>query len=1213
MAEVKISGLPVYTGDTSGSHLVMNDAANTATYTVTKETLFSNNATTGSNTFIGNQTISGSINFISQSGIIEVTSGSYSINNVPIDGGIELALELGGPYGLAILKTDLPYTYQINIGDSVVDPNNPTVGKAIVTNNIVTFPGNADYWALPIGNVDPVIFTYESYTINISGPDIKKWQFNTSGGINLPNNTTLMAGFPNYDFIPNVTTLAGDQIYISTRTGSNNVGVDDNGAYVNIGNENWWFGTNGVLNIPSGIGDIKRDGVSVLGGGNISTGSFATTGSNQFIGTQNITGSLIVSSTIVNDSILALTGSDLIIDSGSLIITGSIILDGGALIAPSYFQQNGSIDVVAGVGGYAELTSNNLQSFVWVDNYGTYLQTSASHTWTFDNNGNSTFPGNIIGASNLATTGSNTFYGTQTVTGSVYISGNLIVQGTSSLQNITASAVSIGTNKIILNTDNPGIRWGGISVYDSGSSATTGSLLWDSQNNVWIYENPDGASYTSARLISGPKNSGSLGSEGGITVGKIVKAVGDDHIGDSIMNESGSSIYITGSVIADSFTGSFKGNINGSSTYSTLVSSQNSNTNQDYTFLFAVTGSNGYLQTYTDATPGVLYNPSTNQLKATGSLFGTASLATTASFALTASYALNAPTASATASYALTASYVVNAISSSYAATASYFSGSISNATTASYALTASNAPLYLPLAGGNLTGTLFGSGKTIQFQDLVLGYGTTFGTIKTDGTKYISFYPTNAVESTRFLANGNIIIGTTFTDYGYRLDVSGSGRFTGGLTVTGSLVMSGSITGSLLGTASYATTASYALNASATVDTGSLTTTSSFYTYTSSLNNFSASILTYTSSLNAKTSSFATTGSNTFSGSQVISGSLTVTSLALISSSLSIPSGSVVTLYSGSNLIISDTGTLTVTGSSYLGNTAITGSLTVSGSNTLIGTKVITGSVYISGSKNIIGSVTITGSFIQSGSLVSYGPNTFTGSINQNGLYSNTGTYGNISVGAGQNASMVVVSGSGTVGGTNYIDFLRVINTAAGALNTNTTFRKNISGSIEIVNSAYNNTIVTIDDSGSFNIQGSVTMPNRHGFRVVGAGNSISSTTVITGSNYTADWSQGTGWNQSTGVFTAPIAGLYQVNVVCRTQSNSNSGINQIIVRKTTAIGNTTTTQIMVEWGPNTSANHIGGSTISKLAVGDTLALYVTAGTISFDGNDNFSVAYIG
>jgi hypothetical protein len=50
-----------------------------------------------------------------------------------------------------------------------------------------------------------------------------------------------------------------------------------------------------------------------------------------------------------------------------------------------------------------------------------------------------------------------------------------------------------------------------------------------------------------------------------------------------------------------------------------------------------------------------------------------------------------------------------------------------------------------------------------------------------------------------------------------------------------------------------------------------------------------------------------------------------------------------------------------------------------------------------------------------------------------------------------------------------------------------------------------------------------------------------------------------------------------------------------------------------MVEYGTSTSMNHTGGSTISKLAVGDTLKMVVAAGEISFDQNDNFSVAYIG
>lgn len=66
----------------------------------------------------------------------------------------------------------------------------------------------------------------------------------------------------------------------------------------------------------------------------------------------------------------------------------------------------------------------------------------------------------------LATTGSNLFIGSQTITGSLYISADLIVQGTSSIQNITGSAINIGTNLINLNTATPAVRYAGISVQD---------------------------------------------------------------------------------------------------------------------------------------------------------------------------------------------------------------------------------------------------------------------------------------------------------------------------------------------------------------------------------------------------------------------------------------------------------------------------------------------------------------------------------------------------------------------------------------------------------------------------------------------------------------------------------------------------------------------------------------------------------------------------
>jgi hypothetical protein len=61
-----------------------------------------------------------------------------------------------------------------------------------------------------------------------------------------------------------------------------------------------------------------------------------------------------------------------------------------------------------------------------------------------------------------------------------------------------------------------------------------------------------------------------------------------------------------------------------------------------------------------------------------------------------------------------------------------------------------------------------------------------------------------------------------------------------------------------------------------------------------------------------------------------------------------------------------------------------------------------------------------------------------------------------------------ILVSGSNTIGGSTYIDFIRATNTSAGAVTPTKTFRLNNSGSFEIVNSAYTTTIYTLDDLGN-------------------------------------------------------------------------------------------------------------------------------------------------
>jgi len=133
----------------------------------------------------------------------------------------------------------------------------------------------------------------------------------------------------------------------------------------------------------------------------------------------------------------------------------------------------------------------------------------------------------------------------------------LIVFGSSSLQNITASAVSIGTNIIYLNTDTPAVRFAGISVFDSGSTGATGSLFYDSQNERWIYQKSSGSVYNGGMLISGPRNTGSLGDEIGMPTNKLIMGIGGDHISSSGIYHNGTdtafagNIEVTGSTTLD--------------------------------------------------------------------------------------------------------------------------------------------------------------------------------------------------------------------------------------------------------------------------------------------------------------------------------------------------------------------------------------------------------------------------------------------------------------------------------------------------------------------------------------------------------------------------------------------------------------------------------------------------------------------------------------
>ena len=277
--------------------------------------------------------------------------------------------------------------------------------------------------------------------------------------------------------------------------------------------------------------------------------------------------------------------------------------------------------------------------------YGALIQTNATqHTWTFDKQGVLTAPGGIEAVSftgsvfgyvantqtasistsiaNLNTFSSSVVTGyvaniqtgsfvknsqtssfvtnnqtssfltygstnvTQTISGSLIINQNLTVLGSSSIQNISSSTLNIGTNIITVNTINPATRFGGLAVIDSGSSPqVSGSLLFDSREDQWIFIHQGTATVTSSLLIMGPETYGNIGGETHPTTNRIMKSVNDEHIGDSNITDTGtivsinSNVQITGSLLASagitgSLSGSIFGYVSNTQTGSFILSSQ---------------------------------------------------------------------------------------------------------------------------------------------------------------------------------------------------------------------------------------------------------------------------------------------------------------------------------------------------------------------------------------------------------------------------------------------------------------------------------------------------------------------------------------------------------------------------------------------------------------------------------------------------------------
>ena len=477
-----------------------------------------------------------------------------------------------------------------------------------------------------------------------------------------------------------------------------------------------------------------------------------------------------------------LTGLDLTdLQSGN-----ALWVDGNGTLTPN--RPTGSSDIVqpiayvtkGGNGGQINILNPgpvilpNLQNgYVWVGNSTNQpiaVTTSSINNVVSASHASFSVTSSYALLANTASFASNIANNLNITASNVLVTNNLAVNGTASfayIQSVTGSAVIIGQEYVVLNTQTPASRFAGFLIYDSGSNSTS-SIVWDSLRDHFVYSKSSGSTYAGGMFIAGPKNTGSLGSEDTLTQFFVPVAQGDDHIQDSQIYSSGSVTIVTGSLRATlGFTGSLFGTASQAISASLTVSASHaSNSNTSSYGFFAISSS--FSSTSSLALRGIVTASAVGSTltftKGDNSTFDVTILtgiATTASYVSSSN--VDGPLGKnsvLSASFALTASFVpgvinnnqtasLSVLSSSYAVSAS-FSVSSSQAISSSFSTNSVSAS-YLSGSSAivnNLTSSLDASIRNVRIgrgvlpatsTNIVIGSGSLLATASISGFSGVS------------------------------------------------------------------------------------------------------------------------------------------------------------------------------------------------------------------------------------------------------------------------------------------------------------------------------------------------------------------------------------------------------------------------------------------------------------------------------------------
>jgi hypothetical protein len=535
------------------------------------------------------------ISLFAEGGNVNVTGSMIVTGDVTVEQSLYVS---GNIYqtGSFYTQGDIVLSGSINIGNSLTGDTinfGGEVNSHIIptTNNTFDLGTSAKAWKdlyvsgtayidqLNLGSIELTNLDLPGY-LNVTGATTLYSATTINAGLTVTGNTTVSG-----DFLAN-----GSNSTLTANYGGNNIElVTYNGATIDL------YG-------PTTInGDLTVTGTTNLGSVLNVTGATTLYSATTINADLTVTGTTTLSGSIsvedLTEKRLVVVGVDglltdytgLTFDNGNLNVSGALevtnIQGTGSLYlkpdlndsrlfeiyntaAPSgstdiHFKGNADFNFFGDDTNYLKI-DDTAQTVSIVGVNGVFVSSSLKVTGSVNISGNTS----VTGAFTVAS-GSMTSLG-----GDLYVSGNLQVLGSQTNVQLQSHTVDIGDNIIQVNTYSPFQRYAGLSAYDSGSVGDSGSFLWDSTNDYWLFQNANG---TSSKIVG--VSGGTFGSEASLTSGTFPIATSGNTIGDSLLIYSGTTLSLNGKFSVDSGTGETKiqGNLNISYSGATMTSGVTSN------------------------------------------------------------------------------------------------------------------------------------------------------------------------------------------------------------------------------------------------------------------------------------------------------------------------------------------------------------------------------------------------------------------------------------------------------------------------------------------------------------------------------------------------------------------------------------------------------------------------------------------------------------